>query len=125
MGLKIGVLKNEEEKMVILMLSGPLDTETYQDFKDKAKAELEKNPKALVLDLKSLDYISSMGISAILETRKICDAKKISFMLSNVPGHIEQVFKIVNALPDVPMFENMEEADKYFLEIQKRIKNQS
>lgn len=39
--------------------------------------------------------------------------------LSNVPGHIDRVFKIVNALFDVPMFENMAEADEYFLEIQK------
>ena len=107
------------------MLSGQLDTESYQNFKDKAKAEIDKGPKTLVLDLKSLDYISSMGISAILEMRKMCEAKNVSFMLSNVPKHIDKVFKIVNALPDVPMFENMEEADKYFLEIQKRIKEQT
>ncbi len=43
-------------------------------------------------------------------------------MMANVPRHIDQVFKIVQALPDVRVFESMEEADRYFQEIQDRIK---
>lgn len=122
MGLKISVLTNEDEKAVVFMLIGSLDTETYQQLKDKAAMQLKKELKNLVLDLKSLDYISSMGISVILEMRKMIESIGGNFMMANVPAHIDHVFKTVNALPDVPMFENIKEADEYFLAIQKQIK---
>lgn len=122
MGLKISVLTNEDEKAVVFMLIGALDTENYQQLKDKAATQLKKELKNLVLDLKSLDYISSMGISVILEIRKMTESIGGNFMMANVPAHIDHVFKTVNALPDVPMFENIKEADEYFLAIQKQIK---
>ncbi len=122
MGLKISVLTNEDEKAVVFMLSGSLDTETYLQLKDKAAMQLKKDLKTVVLDLKALDYISSMGISVILETRKMIESAGGNFMMANVPAHIDHVFKTVNALPGVPMFENIKEADEYFLAIQKQIK---
>ncbi len=125
MGLKISVLTNEDEKAVIFILIGSLDTENYQGLKDKAEIYFKKNPKAVVLDFKSLDYISSMGISVVLEIRQKTESIGGSFMMSNVPPHIDYVFKTVNALPDVPMFENIKEADEYFLAIQKQIKEKT
>ncbi|GEM_PF-2239095 len=122
MGLKISVLTNEDEKTVVFMLNGSLDTETSQQLKDKAIIQLKKELKTVVLDLKSLDYISSMGISVILEMREMIESIGCNFMMANVPAHIDHVFKTVNALPDVIMFENIKEADDYFLAIQKQIK---
>ena len=122
MGLQINVLKDETEKMLIFKLAGSLDTETYENFMEKVAQQLVKPLKAVVLDLKDLEYISSMGISAILQAKGKVESIGCSLMMSNVPAHIEQVFKIVKALPDVPMFESIEEADRYFMEIQKRIK---
>ena len=125
MGLKISVLANEDEKTIVFMLIGSLDTETHQQLMDKTILQLKKAIKTVVLDLKSLDYISSMGISVILEMRKMIEAIGCNFMMANVPAHIDHVFKTVNALPDVIMFENIKEADEYFLAIQKQIKDKS
>ena len=125
MGLKINVLTNVDEKTVVFMLIGSLDTETSPQLKDKAMNQLKKAIKTVVLDLKSLDYISSMGISVILEMRKMVESIGSNFMMANVPAHIDHVFKTVNALPDVIMFENIKEADEYFLAIQKQIKDKS
>lgn len=122
MGLQINILKDETEKMLIFKLVGSLDTETYENFMEKVALQLSKPLKAVVLDLKGLEYISSMGISAILQARGKIESIGCSLMLSNVPEHIEQVFQIVKALPDVPMFESIAEADNYFMEIQKQIK---
>ncbi|HOW43452.1 MAG TPA: STAS domain-containing protein [Candidatus Omnitrophota bacterium] len=122
MALKVNILRNDEDQIVVCVLTGSLDTETYQDFKSKAMICLEKSPRALSLDLKALEYISSMGIGAVLELHKAATARGTTFMMSNVPPHIEQVFKIVHALPNVQMFESVAEADRYFGEIQKRIK---
>ncbi len=122
MALKISSMIREEDNVIVLSLEGSLDTDTYQQLKDKAFSQLDKSPKALILDLKSLDYISSMGISALLEIRKKAEVAKSGFMMSNVPAHIDHVFKIVNALPDVRIFASIEEADKYFMEIQNQVK---
>jgi anti-sigma B factor antagonist len=120
MALKVSVLKKEGEGVTILSLQGSLDTETHQELRDKIKLQLAQAPKAVVLDLEFLDYISSMGISAVIEASRMTEGVGATFMISNVPEHINQVFKIVKALPNVAIFENMEEADQYLLEMQKR-----
>jgi len=125
MGLEINVLKKESDGLVIISLRGSLDTENHQSFRDRADKELMKKPKGLVLDLEFLEYISSMGISAILGLNRNAVANGTKFMMSNIPESIDQIFKIVKALPpNIQMFESMEEADQYFLGIQKKIKDQ-
>jgi len=125
MGLQISVLKKEDEELTIISLKGSLDTETHQEFKNRAEKELAKQPKGLIVDLEFLEYISSMGISALLEVHRQADAKGASFMLSKVPEHINQIFRIVKALPaNIRLFTSIEEADEYFMGVQKRAKGQ-
>lgn len=124
MGLQISVLKREEDNVVIFALKGSLDTDTFDEFKQKAAKNLSAAPKSVILDLESLDYISSMGISAIVEVKKMTEDQGQTFVMINVPKHIEEVFNIIKALPNVRVFQDMEEADAYFMEIQNRIKNQ-
>lgn len=124
MGLQISVLKKEDDELVIISLRGSLDTESHQSFRDRADKELKKKPKGLVLDLRFLEYISSMGISAVLQVHRNAEANGTRFMMSNIPESIDQVFKIVKALPpDIQLFKSIEEADQYFMEIQKKIKD--
>ena len=124
MGLKISIAKKEEENVIIMSVGGSLDTQTFQEFKNTAQAQLSASLKAIVLDLEHLEYISSMGISAILQLRKAVKAQGAVMMMSNVPEHIDKVFKIVNALPDVMIFENREDADRYFGIIQRKVKEE-
>lgn len=123
MGLNISVLRKEEENFLIFALTGSLDTETHEQFRKKVLQHLDSGAKGIVLDLKNLDYISSLGISAILDIRQETEKRNVSLSFAQVPAHIEQVFKIVNALPNVQVFASIQEADKYFREIQDRIKN--
>ena len=124
MGLKISIAKKEEENVIIMSVGGSLDTQTFQEFKNTAQAQLSASLKAIVLDLEHLEYISSMGISAILQLRTAVKAQGAVMMMSNVPEHIDKVFKIVNALPDVMIFENSEDADRYFGIIQRKVKEE-
>ena len=125
MSLDISVYRKEGENSVILKLSGHLDTETHSQLTEKGKQALSGSLTGLVLDLEALEYISSMGISSIMMLKKMCDEKNAGFVMVNVPAHIEKVFEIVKALPDVRVFESMQEADRYFMEIQKRAKGES
>ena len=125
MALVLSVYRKEDENVVIIKLKGNLDTETHNQLTDKCTQLIAKAVTGLVLDLESLEYISSMGISAILIVRKMFEEKRASFVMVNVPAHIAKVFQTINALPDVRVFESMEEADRYFMEIQKRAKEGS
>jgi anti-anti-sigma factor len=122
MALKIDVFKKENDDLVILQLNGSLDTQTYQQLTDIARQQMSKALNGIILDLASLEYISSMGISSILQVRQMLEAQGAKLMMSNIPDHIDQVFRTVKALPDVKVFESMEEADRYLMEIQRRAK---
>jgi anti-anti-sigma factor len=123
MSLDIGVLRKEGENNVIIKLSGQLDTESHTQLTEKGRQVMSGPATGLVLDLEDLEYISSMGISSIMTLKKLCDEKGAGFVMVNVPAQIEKVFEIVKALPDVRVFESMQEADRYFMEIQKRAKD--
>ena len=53
------------------------------------------------------------------------EASGASFMMSNVPAHIDQVFRVVKALPNIRVFNSRQEADDYLMEIQKRAKGEA
>ncbi len=125
MALELSVYRKEDESVVIVKLKGYLDTETYNQLVEKGNQLMAKAVTGLVLDLADLEYISSMGISAIMMVRKMCEEKGASFVMVNVPVQIDKVFQVVKALPDVRVFESMEEADRYFMEIQQRAKDGS
>lgn len=122
MSLRISILRREEDSVIVCSLSGSLDTETHQEFTAKLGGYLNQTTAGIILSLKDLDYISSLGISALLQLHHDTAARKISLSVVEVPAHIQQVFKIVNALPNMRVFANMEEADRYFMEIQNKIK---
>jgi anti-sigma B factor antagonist len=121
MALKISVM-SKDDGVVILCLVGSLDTETHTELEVRGRKELDKSPKGMILDFKSLDYISSMGISALLLLQKQAQVRGVSLVVTNIPPQIDEVFKIVKALPQESIFASMEEADRYLLGIQKKIK---
>ena len=70
--------------------------------------------------MQGLSYISSMGVSTILNARKSAEQKGAAFVMTNLKPQIKAVFDIIKALPDVCVFENMEEADRYLTQMQKK-----
>ncbi len=123
MALKTSVIRRDIGVFVV-SLAGSLDSHTYVDLEAKLKPLLAPATKALMFDLKELEYISSMGVSTLLKARRFMEGQGGSFLMVNVQPQINEVFKIIKALPNVPVFENMEEADRYFEEIQRKIREE-
>jgi len=119
MTLEIEVKKKEEGVYVVSLL-GALDSTTYKDFEDALKPTLVPSTKALILNLSSLQYLSSMGVSAILKAKKTIETQGSSFVMTNLQPQIKRVFEIINALPSTSVFGSLEEADRYLAEMQKR-----
>ncbi|MEM8604798.1 MAG: STAS domain-containing protein, partial [Cyanobacteria bacterium P01_H01_bin.121] len=72
----------------------------------------------LVFDMKNLDYISSAGLRVIFKSAKQAKAKGGRIAVANRQPQITKVFEIVKALPDLQVFSNDAEMDRYLQHIQ-------
>lgn len=105
---------------------GRLDSNTAAVFEEKTAPFLTPGTKVLILDLKNLTYLSSAGVRVIFKIRRALVSNHAAFIMTHLQPQIRKVFEIINALPDVAIFESMEEADRYLDAIQKKeIENQS
>jgi anti-anti-sigma factor len=124
MALSVKIYEKETGVFVV-SVGGSLDSSTYADLEEKVKPFLMDSTRALIFDLKGLEYISSMGVSAVLKAKKAVEGFGNSFLMINMQPQIKTVFEIVKALPAIALFESLEEADAYLTEMQRRAKERA
>jgi anti-sigma B factor antagonist len=76
---------NENE----LKLAGRFDASQAE----KATAELSRYHGPITIDLEDLDYISSLGLSVLVQTYKRLNEKGHGVRLANLNNHVRDVFK--------------------------------
>ena len=81
------------ENGLIVKPIGSIDANSYAIFEHNVTEELD-GIKEFILDLEKVDYISSMGLRAILAFQKIMDEQG-SMVVKNVSDEIMEIFKIV------------------------------
>ena len=118
-------LDKREDGVVALILEGSIDTETYVGLKQKISSVIAMSPRVLIFDMEKVDYISSMGIGTVIETKKQIELIGGHFMMTNLQPQVKKVFEIVETLPDLNMFESTEEADEYLFRIQEQMKGKA
>ena len=79
---------------MIVSVSGKLDTETAADFESSVAALISRGEKTLIIDFSGLEYISSLGLRAILTSAKRSDATQGKLVFAGLRGPVEEVFKI-------------------------------
>ena len=67
--------------------------------------------------MKGIDYISSIGIKVILDTKRQVEQRQASFSMVNLQPQIRKVLNVMKVLPMIDIFEDMKEADKYIDQI--------
>jgi anti-sigma B factor antagonist len=83
-----------KENVVILSLTGRLDTLNFPLLDNAMNLLLGKNQKFVILDCKDMDYVSSSGLRILLKALKQVKAAGGRFMICNLQPQIIQVFKI-------------------------------
>ena len=119
MALDIKVNKKEAGVLAVSLV-GSLDSGTYLQLEERVKPFLVDSTKVLIVEMAGLNYISSLGIGALLALKKTVETRKGIFMMTDLQPQIKVTLDIIKALPNVRVFESMEEADAYLLEIQRR-----
>jgi anti-anti-sigma factor len=116
MALDIKVIK-KKNYVYNIELSGSLDSDTYQQLEDEIAEINDDKIKALVIDMKGVDYISSAGIRVIISTEKALRQKATAFAMINLQPQIKKIFDVMKILPIFNIFDDVTEADKYIDEI--------
>ncbi|MEG0272324.1 MAG: STAS domain-containing protein [Christensenella sp.] len=84
--------KTLNETELTLALSGRLDTTTAPQLETELKASMD-NVNNLIMDFKSLDYISSAGLRVLLSAQKVM-SKQGKMVIRNVNDTILEVFEV-------------------------------
>ena len=118
-GLKVDILEKSCGFFTV-MLTGPLDTETHQHFDYWLEKILISSTKAIILDMKGVDYISSMGISSIFGVRKKARENNFKLMMVNLQPKVKEILDTVRAMPPEAIFNSIKELEE---SLQTRPKN--
>lgn len=101
---------------------GSLDTTSHQILEKKLDYLIANGAaKVITLDMKDVEYISSMGVRVILKTKKELTRRGGSLLIAQMQPQIRRVFEIINALPSLQIFASIDELDAYLTEMQRQV----
>ena len=78
----------------VVALEGPLDSSTADTFSNRIQELFEKNPKHLLFDMENVNYVSSMGLGAIIGLYKKMRSGEIKFGFYDPQLSVRRVFEI-------------------------------
>jgi anti-anti-sigma factor len=121
MSLTIQTETMDAERTARIALKGHLDTVSASELERQLELLLDGRYDRLVLDLTSLEFISSAGIRVLVQARKCMGAQDGGVLMVNAQPQIAKVFEIIKALPGMKVFRSETEMDQYLGVIQRRI----
>jgi anti-anti-sigma factor len=107
----------------VITLHGRLDGTTYADCEAKIAPLLNPETSALMFNMTNLDYISSMGLRVIIKARKVIEGGGGTVNMINMQPQIKKVFEIAHMMHGMTLFASVEEADRYFDAMQKKVRD--
>jgi len=124
MKLTTNIAIDEDNSVARVSLVGALNSDTAPAFEERLQSVIEKHYAITVLDMKDLDYISSAGLRVIFKAAKQTRAAGNRLAAANRKPHIDKVFEILKALPDMAVFANDQELDEYLDAMQDKVKGE-
>lgn len=125
MDLTTTVTTDPAHSMARVHLAGGLNTDTAPAFEDRLTTVLAEGHALTVLDMRDLDYISSAGLRVIFKASKQARAADQRLAAANRKPHIDKVFEILKALPDMAVFATDQELDDYLASMQSQVRDQT
>ena len=98
---------------------GPIDSDSHQGFREAVEHLLVKTTQGILIDLKSVDYISSAGFGVLFAMQNTLRKNKGELLFCNLKPQIKKLFDVMKALPSENIFSSIEETDSYLMNIVK------
>ena len=124
MKLTTNIAIDEDNSVARVSLVGALNSDTAPTFEQRLQTTVDEGYSLTVLDMKDLDYISSAGLRVIFKAAKQAKAAGNRLAAANRKPHIDKVFEILKALPDMAVFANDQELDDYLESMQNKVKGE-
>ena len=123
--MKLETIQHEDAEKSLLRISmvGGLNSDTAPGFEAILNDTIAGDWQMVVLDMSSLDYISSAGLRIIFKGAKQLKNAGRSLAVANRQPQIEKVFEILQALPDMAVFANDAELDDYLDAMQAKVRD--
>ncbi len=87
-----------QEDIAIVTVSGRLSSAMADQFQDRLMAELDDNPKALVVDFADLRFITSSGLRTLIVAAKRGSTDGYRVHLCGMAQAIHEVFEVSGLL---------------------------
>jgi anti-sigma B factor antagonist len=100
---------------------GSLDGNTSPMLRNELEALRGAVGRTITFDLKDLSYLSGAGLEAILAAMKAIEARGGEVVLTNLRPQVRKVFDIIQTVPTLSIFRNVEELDRYLDRMQRRM----
>lgn len=91
-----------QDNVCRITVTGRLDVETTQAFQEYLNARIDEGHLQLIIDVNSLEYISSVGLRAFLATLKKIRPLGGTIRLAGLHDSIQDVFEISGFLTLFP-----------------------
>ena len=98
--------------VVVARLAGRLDQETSDGVQQGLVAliEAETGPPSVAIDLSGIEYISSVGLRALMVAAKKCKHAEGKLVVAALQPVVLEVFQISKFDKIIPIFESLREA---------------
>ena len=104
------VREEREGEVVVLEPEGRIDSTTAPVLGQRLTAVLGTGGTKIVLDFRSLEYISSAGFRVLLLAAKQAESVGSRLVLCGVAGKVRQLFDLAGFLDLLPLYGSREES---------------
>jgi anti-anti-sigma factor len=106
----MNIAESRRDGNLIIAPTGRIDTATSSEFDHHLSSVIERGDIHLIVDLGSLEYISSTGLSAFLSAAKKIRAAGGRIALAGLNSRIRLVFEMSGFLRLFPVFPSVDAA---------------
>ena len=98
------------EGIDVFALRGDIDLHFAPALRSVLQAKINEHCPALIVDLTQVSFISSTGLSALMEYLRDCGRYGGVFCLCGLSDELKEIFRIVGLDRIIPMFATVDEA---------------
>jgi len=103
------IKERETQGVPILVLSGKLDMFAKNAFKEAIEKHREAQAKRVIVDMKAVSFIDSVGLGGLALAVKAFQELKGSVIIVNPQDTVKSILQNVNFSKLLPMFETNED----------------
>lgn len=85
---------SSDESLSTVRHSGDLDIVTSEDVKRQLASLVEGGSTTVTLDLRSVGFVDSSGLGALVAVHNYAQARGAEFVVSGAPTHVRDLFSL-------------------------------